>query len=493
MVRLAALLVGVVTSFAFPFAIDGEPLLDFLPRELLILVGAAWLYRGKHAFIAGVGFFGFLFYWIATTMHRYAGVPLVVAVVAIGLFVLYSAAYWALIPRLARWASVYVHPFIAFAAAVLTVDWLRTWFIAPCPGGQWSWAVTRDTPLIQLAALFGSHGVTALVALAGAALADARARPRAALVVAGLVALVHLGGFLRGAATDDETVRVAAIQANVPQSIKSATAQNTKMIEDRYTQASQRAVAEGAKIVLWPETAWPYRIAPDTKTFPFKVDATLLAGVVTLRYDSEGYGWATNSVLAVNAQGEVEGRYDKIALVPFGEYVPVVASLGIDKLVKTFGFMTPGTSTQPLAGAGVSICYDGIFPWIPRHEVHAGARFLTDQTNDAWYDKTSGPYLHRDMYVLRAVENDRWLVRATNTGVSALIDPHGVIRQATRLGEETVLAGDIGLRDTRTVYNRIGDVVTWLALAITGCGVVRRVYERLQARRRIGSERDGVV
>jgi apolipoprotein N-acyltransferase len=465
--RLLACGVGAVSALAFPFALDGVPLFDCAPRELLLLVGAAYLYRGRHAFFAGLGFFAVLLFWLVHTMHRYGGVHLAAALPAFALLVAYCAGWWALTPVLARRAATVVHPFVAFAAAVVTVDWLRSWVIGAFPWGSWAWAMVRDLPFVQVASLVGTYGVTALVAVAGAALADVRQRPRAAFAVLALIGAAHVYGATR-TFEDTVTLRVAALQGNVPQDDKNRDLDNADAIHERYERGANRAKQQGAELMLWPETAWPARPAPDVTELP--VQTSSLIGAVTLRFDERGDGQVTNSVFAVDDQGKVQGRYDKIVLVPFGEYVPLVASLGIDKLVKTLGAIIPGSSTQPLNGAGVLICYDGILPWIARQEVANGARFLTNQTNDAWYDGTSGPFQHRDIYVLRAIENDRWLVRAANTGISAVIDPLGRTRAQTRLGQEDVLVADIGLRETRTVYNRTGDLVLWIAVALITAG-----------------------
>ncbi|MBC7793986.1 MAG: apolipoprotein N-acyltransferase [Clostridia bacterium] len=468
------MLAGASSALAFPFALDGAPLLDFAPREVLILVGAAFLYRQRQAFTAGVGFFSVLIFWLVQTMHRYGGVALWQAIPALGLLVAYCAGYWAITPVLARLAQRFLHPFFAFAAAVLTVDWLRGWVIGAFPWGEWSWALVRDLPFAQAAAVVGSHGMTALIALAGAALVDWRRRRRSSLAVAILIIGVHIAGAFRLASplTGTETLRVAVVQGNVSQDVKNADLNNATSIRERYARGTDKAVAAGAKLVVWPETSWPGRPHPEAEIFPFAAQAELLIGVVTLVLDANGDGRVTNSVFAVEPNGHVTGRYAKQILVPFGEYVPLVASLGITKFVKTLGALEAGTSTAPVgvAKAGVLVCYDGILPWIAREEVANGARFLTNQTNDAWYDATSGPYQHRDLYTLRAIENDRWLVRATNTGISAIIDPHGRTIQSTALETEAVITADIGLRDTRTIYNCTGDVVMHLSLASVALG-----------------------
>ncbi len=483
---LVGLLVGALTALAFPFAVPGlgdGPLFEWLPREALILLGAAYLYRGREAFAAGLGFFGVLLWWLAIAMIRYGHMPPWQALPALVLLISYCAAYWALIPRLSALAARAAHPYLAFAAAVLTADWLRGWVIAAFPWGEWSWAVTRDLPLVQLAAVGGSHAVTAVIALCGAALGDLRARPWASAAVGLLVAGIHLAGGIRMYAPgeDAQTVRVALLQGNIAQDIKNRDLDNAAEIRATYATLTQAARGQGARLIVWPEASWPGRPEPSVATFPYATgDLPLLIGAVTLHFE-DADSVITNSAFAVAPDGTVTGRYDKIALVPFGEYVPLARALGISAIVP-IGEITAGRRTAPIGpvGAGALICYDGIFPAISRAHVLHGARLLVNMTNDGWYGASSGPYQHRDAYVLRAIETDRWLPRATNTGISTIIDPRGRVRAQTKLGEETALVGDVGLRDTTTIYARLGDVVVWAALILVAAGFIRLTAPRVR-------------
>ncbi len=483
------LMVGALSALAFPFAVPGfgeGPLFEWLPREVFLLFGAAYLYRGREPFAAGLGFFAVLLWWLSIAMLRYGGMPAWQAMPALVLLIAYCAAYWALIPRLAALAVRIVHPYLAFAAAVLTVDWLRGWVIAAFPWGEWSWAMARDLPLVQLAAVGGSHAVTAVVALCGAAIGDLRGRPWSSTIVGLFVALLHLAGGLRlvHSRGDVETLRVGLLQGNIAQDIKNRDLDNAVTIRATYEDLTKRAQDAGAQLAVWPEAAWPGRPDPRIVLFPFATGTIpTIIGAATLRFE-DGNSQVTNSAFAVNADGSVAGRYDKIALVPFGEYVPFARLLALSAIVPQMGEMRAGRHTDPIGAtrAGAMVCYDGIFPAISRGLALRGARFLVNLTNDAWYGASSGPYQHRDAYVMRAVETDRWVARATNTGISTVIDPRGRIVGETALGEETVLTGDIGMRDTTTPYVRVGDVIVWLALITVGLGFIRLI-DRVALRR----------
>jgi apolipoprotein N-acyltransferase len=175
--------------------------------------------------------------------------------------------------------------------------------------------------------------------------------------------------------------------------------------------------------------------------------------------------------------GELAYRYHKIHLVPFGEYVPMQPLLTLGgrvaaKLVQQVADFTPGQSLSlaPVDGhlAGAFICYEAIFPELVRGFSAGGADLLVNITNDAWYGRTSAPHQHLAMAAFRAVENGKYLVRAANTGITAVIDPRGRIVEQTPLFERTVLVRDVAWVPGRTFYVRHGDVFAWTCLGLTG-------------------------
>jgi apolipoprotein N-acyltransferase len=183
--------------------------------------------------------------------------------------------------------------------------------------------------------------------------------------------------------------------------------------------------------------------------------------------------------------GELALRYHKIRLVPFGEYVPIqsmLSAVGVGKLVQRVGEFTPGDELAVGRMDGerlaVFICYEAIFPDLVRGFAHRGADLLVNITNDGWYGRTSAPFQHLAMAVFRAVENGKYLVRAANTGISAVVDPRGRVRQRTALFERTVLVADVAAVPGTTPYSRHGDVFAWgclgAAIALTASTLVRR-------------------
>jgi apolipoprotein N-acyltransferase len=180
----------------------------------------------------------------------------------------------------------------------------------------------------------------------------------------------------------------------------------------------------------------------------------------------------SNSAGIVDPAGRQVSRYDKIHLVPFGEYVPLGSVLFFaESMVRNVGDFAPG-STYTVSElnnrrVATTICYEDVFPGLVRQFTRLGAEVIVNITNDGWFGETSAPYQHLRMSTVRATENRRYIVRAANTGISAIIDPYGNVVENTRLGERTVLDGVARYRSDRTFYVRFGDVFSYLMAAVT--------------------------
>jgi len=190
-----------------------------------------------------------------------------------------------------------------------------------------------------------------------------------------------------------------------------------------------------------------------------------------------------NSAFFIHPLGKVAGRYDKVHLVPYGEYVPLKQWLPfVDKIVEQVGDFKTGAAGEVLVSEdyrlGVLICYEGIFPNLSAAMARNGARLLVNITNDAWYGATSAPYQHFSMAVFRAVENRRVLIRSANTGISGFIDPAGRIMGTTPLFEDAVMTREVPQLDILTVYSRHGDWFARLCLGLTFILITFHVYRR---------------
>jgi apolipoprotein N-acyltransferase len=267
---------------------------------------------------------------------------------------------------------------------------------------------------------------------------------------------------------------VALIQGNIDQSIK-WNPQNQQETLTTYKSLSNLKPALSSRLIVWPETAVPfyfqdmddrsrqvYQVAKETRNW-------LLFGSPSYIKEPGSSASYLNSAFLVSPAGAVAGRYDKVHLVPYGEYVPLRSLFPfIGKLVVGVGDFRAGEGYHPLAmnnhQIGVLICYEAIFPEASRIYKNKGAELLVNITNDAWFGFSSAPYQHLSMTVFRAVENRLYLVRAANTGISAIVDPAGNIVSRTALFVATSLSGQVRFIDTRTFYMAYGDVFVYLCL-----------------------------
>ena len=248
-----------------------------------------------------------------------------------------------------------------------------------------------------------------------------------------------------------------------------------------HLQLTAEAARRGARLVVWPESAVPFLYDRDARLAGRLQDAVRAHGIhLFFGGDDLDAGPAGERRIYVGAkllspQGRLTARYRKMHLVPFGEYVPLqpVFTLGgrfAAKLVQEVSDFSPGS--EPVTGEvdghriGGYICYEAIFPALVRRFAARGAELLVNVTNDAWYGTTSAPYQHLAMAAFRAVENRRYMVRAANTGITAVVDPWGRVRERTRLFDRTVLVREVPFVGETTFYTRHGDVFARACAAI---------------------------
>lgn len=471
---------GLTLTAAFPIAIPGFEVahgwLERVPRELFAYAGAGFFYtlhraprrRALRAGWAAFVHFATLLFWLNVAMMDFAGMAWFLALPVHVLLAGYCALYLTALPTLTVELSKQTRlpPWLCFGSAVVVLEWLRGHLLTGFPWGLWGYSQARNLPLANLAAWGGVYLVSAVIALGAGWLVHAwTTRNRRQLVTASaFVAACHLAGAIRWSGSDPGAgVRVALLQGNIDQHLKNDGADSAAEISRIYRELVSR-VSRPVDLVVWPESSWPYPIG--TRTSRFEVDSAvpMVVGVVEVGYTDDG-PVAHNSAIYVDASGRIVDRQRKLHLVPFGEYVPFREILPVDKVVPGMVDMSPGEGATPVSPEriGIQICYDGIFPEINREHVRAGAELIANLTNDGWYGYSSGPYQHLDFYVFRAIESDRYLIRATNTGVSAVIGPRGRVRAESELGARTVLRGEVKRRASLTLYAWLGDWVVALA------------------------------
>jgi apolipoprotein N-acyltransferase len=291
-----------------------------------------------------------------------------------------------------------------------------------------------------------------------------------------VIGLSAIGGWLYSrplGQAPDASLKVGIIQGNVPTRIKLSAAGVRRAIEG-YVSGYEMLSAQGVDAVLTPEGAlpllWNGQAASQNPFHQAVVEQKVVAWLGTFfRQDDH----ITQSLLTLTKQGEVFSRYNKIKLVPLGEYIPFQEILGavIGRLSPIKTSMQPGTSAQrfdtPFGRAIASICYESAFPALFRAQAASGGEFILTASNlDPYSEVLMAQHEAQDM--MRAIETDRWAVRATNTGYSGVIDPHGRIVWRSRPQEYQIHADVIDRRQTQTLYVRWGDWLTPLLIGLSG-------------------------
>jgi len=409
-----------------------------------------WWFGFGH-FLAGL-------YWIAiaffTDAERF-GALAVPAVILLAAFMAFYPAIAATLTRLVPWRSP-VAAALVFAVAWTAAEMLRGVLFGGFPWNLIGYVFVSSTAMSQLAAVTGVYGLSLLAVVAGAVpvvLLDPTASPRwrpLALIVA-LLAIVWSGGALRLAsieAADFPDLRLRLVQANIAQHHKWDPKLRARWFR-RHLELSLRD-PDAVSHVIWPESAVPYQLEPDPELRRLAARAAPKGGYLLTggdRFDlADDPPKAWNSLFVLDENGEIRARYDKRDLVPFGEFLPMrdlLGRLGLEKLTAGSIDFQPGPGRLSIALPGLPpfsplICYESIFAG---RVTDPGARpaWLLNITNDAWFGRSSGPYQHFAMARLRAIEEGLPLVRAANTGISAVIDPVGRIRAYLGLGETGVV------------------------------------------------------
>jgi apolipoprotein N-acyltransferase len=282
------------------------------------------------------------------------------------------------------------------------------------------------------------------------------------------------------ATTRPSPVTVALVQGNIAQALKWDPTRQLENLVTYQRLSLMAALERQPALIVWPETAVSFSLDDPRRREPVLAVARAAETplVVGAPHVDRATGRVFNSAFLVDATGVVAGRYDKVQLVPFGEYVPLRRLLFFADWFVTGGIgeFTPGPAvklfTSPAGRFGVTICYEAIFPELVRLAFADGAEFLVNITNDAWFGRTAAPYQHLAMATVRAVENQAYVVRAANTGISAIIAPDGRIVQASGLFTREVVTGTIAPRSRTTFYTRYGDVFARAALGAALLGLL---------------------
>jgi len=457
-------------------------------------------------YVCGIIWYCGTCYWIFDTMRKYGGVNVAMSAFLLLLFSmtaglgqgLFGACFAKITnSRISgeRWALMLAPVFWVF------VELARTHLLA-LPWGLLGTVQVDNIPLARIATVTGVYGLSFEIVLVNAALATALLLPRGRrvrmlLVTLGIAALLQAGRWLPQAASHADRMAIL-VQENLPAEGPPWTVEDYERNLREFGDLSTAPTVSGqrAGLVVWPESPAPFVtrdpiLLRSLSEIAQKAQAWMVVGAVGIE-DPMTSGSTTvgprpdavhNSAMLVNPKGDVVGRYDKIHLVPFGEYVPFRQLFSFaEALTKEVGTFESGTSRQPLragdARLGVFICYESVFPDEVRLFAANGAQALVNISNDGWYGDSGAWAQHLQQARMRAVENNRWFLRATNTGKTAAIDPLGRVAASIPRKTPARLEAPYALVEETTFYTRHGGWFAYLCAIISLVALADTAFTR---------------
>jgi len=498
----AAFVAGVVAVFAqAPFDFPAVcfisfPVLVWLLDGAVADRGAGLLRRLAPAFVTGWWFgFGYFvagLWWVGNALLVEAdsfawALPLAI----LGLPAI-LAVFYGLATAIARllWSDG-IGRILALAFAFGLAEWLRSFLLTGFPWNAVGYAAMPIPLLMQSASVVGLYGMNAIAVFvfAAPALLASRRDRRFGLAAALVIIAAHVGfGMLRPVPQAERTISLRAVQPSIDQSEKWDVDVRDRIFKT-YLDMSSQPAATGAPrpdLIIWPETAVPFLFTdrPDALAAlgqTLEDGQLLLAGAVRGEGANEREARFYNSIVAINDKGEIAEAFDKVHLVPFGEYLPfedILKRIGLTKIVSTPMSFSAGSARTSLTVPGGAkaiplICYEAIFPY----EIGADAvdsDFILNVTNDAWFGDTPGPYQHFRQAQLRAVETGLPLVRVANNGITAVVGPDGRVLDGLAINAVGVLDMALPLaRMTQPLGSiRVNAMAILIFFALSACVMI---------------------
>jgi len=483
---LLSLLSGILLIFSFP-NFDLEFLAWFALVPLFYSIDGKGLYHSfKLGFFTGfVSFLGIL-YWIIVAVHTYGNVSFILSGLILLLLVTYLSLFtgaFTFLTRLIQTRSG-IQTILFTPILWVALEYLRSFLLTGFPWAYLGHTQYLNLPFIQMADITGVYGLSFVILSVNASLYwvlhqwPKRTFPFKEVAITVLILLSFLiYGYVKIRHVDRETIKspplkLALVQGNIDQSIKWDKSFQLETLKI-YRRLSMRVAEDKPDLIIWPETATPFffqeakEYQPIVLEIPEKTNAFLLFGTPFYKIEKGKVNYY-NSAFLISPSKKLIGKYDKIHLVPFGEYIPLRKLLFFieSSIGEGIGNFKPGKESfnfsLPQGKFGVLICFEIIFPDLCRRFVKDGADFLVTITNDAWFGRTSAPYQHLSMATFRAIENRVFIARAANTGISAFIDPKGKIVDQGGIFAEEAMNGTIHLSRNKTFYTLYGDVFAWI-------------------------------
>lgn len=490
--RLAASgLSGLLLFACFP-SLDWDLLVWVACLPLLIaVVSEPQLVRAFFlGFLAGAIFLAGNCYWFVIVTKRYGGLSTALAVGVLAAFVIGFSIFLGVFGLVESWVARRSVPLALMLSPFLWVslELARTYyFIAGFPWNLLGYAV-EATGLKQLAAFTAVYGLSFLAMATSALAAWALLEPsrrwvRTALAI-WLGALAVTNWIATPPLLPPGSNDVYLVQPNVPleeKALEHWVPEHDRGPLDRLVAMTLESRARNASslasppLLIWSENPAPFYFNRDPlfreamERMAREAQAYVVAG--TVNFVGNDVMRPTNTAVVLDPEGRVQLEYDKIHLVPFGEYVPDWVPAGVGKITSEVGNYVAGskyvTARTPAGTLSIFICYEAIFPQLVRRLVPPEPGVLVNISNDAWYGDSSAAEQHLMMARLRAVENGRFLLRATNDGITAVIDPYGRVVEQLPRRRQMVLPGHFNYLGGRTFYSAYGDVFAWMCVMLT--------------------------
>jgi len=450
-------------------------------------------------FITGIVSYTGILYWIIYVVVNYGYLPYYAGIFVMLLLAAYLSIYIALFGTGVLYFSDKGIPIVVAAPVLWTcLEYGKSYLFTGFPWENLAYSQYLNTELIQIVDITGPYGLTFIIVLVNVIIYDIlsdkfkgrRAMVEAAFCCALLLIIFGYGYFrvnqINESLISAESMDVNLVQGNIDQNIKWNPHFQTETI-NVYNDLSLQVKSSRPGLTVWPETAAPFFFQDLNELHDKIVNIAQISGRWLLFGSpsylrgcngSENCVSYLNSAFLLSSNGKILERYDKVHLVPYGEYVPLRSIFPfINKLVVGIGDFRSGRGYNPLTlnnkKLGVLICYEGIFPEASRTYKNMGADLLVNITNDAWFGRTSAPYQHLSMTVFRAVENRLYVVRSANTGISCIIDPAGRIIAKTELFTRSSLQDNVKFINYKTFYTAYGDIFVVISLvALTCCFLI---------------------
>jgi apolipoprotein N-acyltransferase len=480
-----ALLCGVLMFLSFPkFGLGFIAWIAFVPLFIALRNVVSLRQAFLLGLIAGLAAHIGMIYWITYVVVNYGHLPVYLGVLLMLLLATYLSLYVALFAAGTVYLRGKLPLYLAAPVVWICLEYLKSYLFTGFPWENLGYSQHHNILFIQIADITGVHGLSFLIILLNATFYQIMTeRTRKSYAIAASVILLWAAVYAYGAVRiqqinkiqkDAPVLNVSLIQGNIDQSIKWNEGFQKETITI-YEELSLRRPPKNEGLIVWPETAVPFNYQDENdlhrqiRNLATQTKSWLLFGSMSYAPGSEKTDYY-NSAYLLSPQGDIRGKYDKVHLVPYGEYVPLRTLFPfVSSLAAGIGDFAEGRGFHPInmgdRKIGVMICYEGILAEAGRMYKNEDTELLVNITNDAWFGKTSAPHQHLSMSIFRAVETRLYFVRAANTGISAIVDATGRIIEQTGLFQKADISGSIKFIKVPTIYARCGDWIVFAGFA----------------------------